>query len=120
MNEKYIIKKDKEDLLSSLKALDKKLLKQKIEQAGVDNVKALKEYILDGFEMALDFSKDDTFTRVYFTKLRKFENSKYMIAYNQDIESLFVFVYKNEDHYSYYISNEIKKIINKLLGSKGW
>lgn len=114
--EKYLIKKDKTDLLSSLKALDKKVLNEKLEEFDVKNINELKDYILDNFEFCLDMSKDDMFTRMYFDRLVNNENSLFMSAYQDDIESLMVFVYENGDHYSYYIPTEIKKIIKKLLG----
>lgn len=113
--ERYIIKKGKTDLLSSLKALDKKLLKEKLEEKALDNIHELKEYIIDDFEMILDMSKDDIFTRMYFERLLENENSVFLSAYQSDIEHLMVFVYENGDHYSYYIPTEIKKIIKKLL-----
>ena len=39
----------------------------------------------------------------------------FMSAYKDDIEGLWVFVYENNGHYSYYIPSEIKKIIKKEL-----
>lgn len=113
--ERYIIKKGNTDLLSSLKALDKNLLKEKLEETDLDDINELKEYIMDDFEMILDMSKDDIFTRMYFERLLEHENSIFLSAYQSDIESLMVFVYENGDHYSYYIPSEIKKIIKKLL-----
>lgn len=113
--ERYIIKKGKTDLLSSLKALDKKLLKEKLEEKALDDINELKEYIIDDFEMILDMSKDDIFTRMYFERLLENENSVFLSAYQSDIEHLMVFVYENGDHYSYYIPTEMKKIIKKLL-----
>ncbi len=115
--EKYLIKKGKLDLISSLKALDKKLLKEKFKEFGVDNIYELKNYILEDFEYCLEATKDDSFTRRYFEKLIDHENSEWMSAYEQDIESLMVFVYSNGNYYSYYIPTEIKEIINNLLGS---
>ena len=115
--EKYLIKKGKTDLLSSLKALDKKLLNEKFKEFGVDDIYELKDFILEDFEFCLESSKDDTFTKMYFERLIDHENSEWMSAYQQDIESLLVFVYNNGDYYSYYIPPEIKEIINKLLGS---
>ncbi len=114
---KYLIKKDKLDLLSSLEKLDKKLLNEKIQDFGVDDIYELKEYIIETFETCLEYSNDDPFTKMYFEKLVKNENSTWMSAYEQDIESLFVFIYKNGDYYSYYIPTEIKEIIVKLLGT---
>ena len=37
--EKYLVKKNKIDLMSSLKALDEKLLTKKIKEFGVNNIK---------------------------------------------------------------------------------
>ncbi len=113
--ERYIIKKGKTDLLSSLKALNKKLLKEKLEENALDDINELKEYIIDDFEIILDISKDDIFTRMYFERLLENEDSVFLSAYQSDIESLMVFVYENGDHYSYYVPSEIKKIIKKLL-----
>ena len=73
------------------------------------------EYIIDDFEIILDISKDDIFTRMYFERLLENEDSVFLSAYQSDIESLMVFVYENGDHYSYYVPSEIKKIIKKLL-----
>lgn len=115
--EKYLIKKGKTDLLSSLKALDKKLLNEKFKEFGVDDIYELKDFILQDFEFCLESSKDDTFTKMYFEGLINHENSEWMSSYQQDIEALLVFVYNNGDYYSYYIPTEIKEIINKLLGS---
>lgn len=113
--EKYLIKKEKMDLLSSLKALDKKLLDEKMEEFDVDNVDELRDCIVEDFEYCLDMSKDDPFTQMYFERLVDHEDSQWMSAYQQDIESLLVFVYENGDYYSYYIPTEIKEIIHKLL-----
>lgn len=113
--ERYIIKKGKTDLLSSLKALNKKLLKEKLEEKALDDINELKEYIIDDFEIILDRSKDDIFTRMYFERLLEKEDSVFLSAYQSDIERLMVFVYENGDHYSYYVPSEIKKIIKKLL-----
>ena len=114
--EKYLIKKGKIDLLSSLKALDKKLLKEKLKEFDVNDINELRDYILDDFETCLESSLDDEFTRIYFERLLDHENSEWMSAYGQDIESLFVFIYDNRNYCSYYIPTEIKQIIKKLLG----
>ena len=60
-------------------------------------------------------SKNDIFTKMYFQKLINNENSMIVSAYKQDIEGLWVFVYENYVHYSYYIPTEIKNIIKKEL-----
>ena len=115
--EKYLIKKDKLDLLSSLESVDKKLLNEKFKEFGVENIYELRDFILEDFEFCLESSKDESFTKMYFERLIEHEDSEWMSAYEQDIEMLFVFVYKNGDHYSYYIPTEIKAIIHKHLGS---
>ncbi len=115
--EKYLIKRGKEDLLSSLRALDKDLLNEKFKEFGVKNIYELKDYILYDFEFCLNESKDDDFTKMYFERLMYYENSEMKAFYMQDLDSLLVFVYKNGDYYSYYIPTEIKQIINKLLDS---
>ena len=112
---KYLVKKGKVDLLSSLKALPEKTLKKKLEEKIADDIDELKEDIIDMFEITLEFAADNPFTIMYFQRLLDNENSIVFSAYQSDIESLFVFVYKNGDHYSYYIPTEIKKIIKKLL-----
>ena len=116
---KYLVKKGKTDLLSSLMALDKELLKEKLEEYEVDNINELKDYVLEDFEFCLNESKNDIYTKMYFKRLIEHENSELMDAYEDDIENLLVFVYVNGNHYSYYIPIEIKQIIKKLLGNIG-
>ena len=113
--EKYLVKKEKLDLLSSLKLLDKKIINEKLEEYELENINELKDYIIEDFEMCLDMSKDDKFTQMYFIRLLENENSEWMSAYQQDIEDLLVFVYENGNHYSYYIPTEIKEIIKNML-----
>ena len=113
--EKYLIKKEKLDLLSSLKLLDKKIINERLKEYGLKNINELKDYIIEEFETCLDMSKDDKFTQMYFIRLLEHENSEWMSAYEQDIEDLLVFVYDNGEHYSYYIPTEIKTIIKNML-----
>lgn len=91
------------------------MLDEKLEEFGVENIKELKRYIIGKFEMCLDMSKDDIFTKMYFQNLLANENSISMFAYQDDIEGLWVFVYDDGSHYSYYVPTEIKKIIKKKL-----
>ena len=113
--ERYLIKKEKLDLLSSLKLLDKNIVNEKLKEYGLKNINELKDYIIEEFETCLDMSKDDKFTQMYFIRLLEHENSEWMSAYEQDIEDLLVFVYDNGEHYSYYIPTEIKTIIKNML-----
>ena len=73
--DKYIIKKDKTDLLSSLKALNKDIINESLEDYDLDNIEDLKEYIIDSFAFCLSASKTDLFTRLYFQKL--LDNEKF-------------------------------------------
>ena len=116
--DKYIIKKDKTDLLSSLKALNKDIINESLEDYDLDNIEDLKEYIIDSSAFCLSASKTDLFTRLYFQKLLDNENSMNMSAYQDDIEALWVFVYEKDNYLSYYIPTEIKKIIKKELNIK--
>ena len=63
--ERYLIKRSKLDLLSSLEALDKELLNEKFEEFGVNDIYELKDYILDDFEFCLNEAKDEEFTKRY-------------------------------------------------------
>ena len=90
---KYIIKKTKTDMITSLKALNKTVLKEQYNKHGVDNINDLKEAIIDKFKLVLDLSKDDIFTQMFFERLVKNENTNVFSAYTQDVRSLLVFVY---------------------------
>lgn len=115
--EKYIIKKGKTDLLTSLKALDKKIINKKMKELGINSLEELKDYIITSFDHCLSDTYDDKMTQMFFSRLVSNENSEWMVAYPQDIESLIVFVYKKGNNYSYYIPIEIKEIIYKYLGT---
>lgn len=60
-------------------------------------------------------TKDDMLTQMFFSKLVNNENSMIFSAYESDVEDLFVFVYDKGSYYTYYISDEITKIINQKL-----
>lgn len=111
----YIVKKGKTDLLSSLKAINNKTINKSLKEKALDNIQKLKDYIIDTFESCLDNAKDDMFTKIYFQTLIDNENSEVISAHDSDIEDYFVFIYKNGDYYSYYIADEIKKLIKKIL-----
>ncbi len=76
----------------------------------------MKDYIIKEFETCLDMSKENVFTQLYFIGLIEHENFDLTSVNEQDIESLCVFVYKDGNQYSYYISLEIKAIIKRVLG----
>ena len=114
--EKYIIKKDdKTDMVSSLNKLPKKILNEKLNECDVKSVKELSKYLIDEFKETLEISKDDIFTQMFFSKLVRNENSMIFSAYFSDVENFLVFVYDNGSCYTYYIPDEIRKIIKKKL-----
>lgn len=113
--ETYEIRKEKTDLLSSLKALNKNLIKKVLKEKYLDNINELKTEVLDTFTFCLSLSKDDMATKIYFKTLLDNENTNNMPGYQSDIKDFFVFIYKNDDHYSYYVPDEIKKIIKREL-----
>lgn len=113
--EKYSVKKSKTDLTSSLMALDKNLLQEKILESNVHNINELKEQILNNFEKTLNITEDNKFSKKHLENLLEHENTDFMSASKQDIENLTVFIYKNSEYYSYYIPDEIKEIIEKNL-----
>lgn len=55
-------------------------------------------------------TKDDIFTQMFFSKLVNNENSMIFSAYESDVEDFFVFAYDKGPYYTYYISDEIKKL----------
>lgn len=52
---------------------------------------------------------------MFFSKLVNNENSMIFSAYESDIEDFFVFVYDKGSYYTYYISDEIRKIIKQEM-----
>lgn len=55
------------------------------------------------------------FTRMYFDKIIRNENTMIMSIYMQDVEALWAFVYNNGPFRSYYIADEIRNIIVKTF-----
>ena len=53
---------------------------------------------------------------MFFSKLVNNENSMIFSAYESDVEGFFVFVYDKGSYYTYYISDEIRKIIKQKMG----
>ncbi len=111
--DKYVVKSDKEDLLSSLKALDKTIIKEKLKEYEVDNIYKLKDAILNKFELWANSSKDNIFAKLYFKRLMEYENYHWTSTFGDEVELLFVFLY--DDDHSYYVPTEIKEIINKVF-----
>lgn len=115
--EKYLIKKDsKTDMLSSLEKVDKKIIDKKLKEYDIKTIEELAKYIIEEFKETLEMTKDDMFTQMFFSKLVNNENSMIFSAYESDVEDFFVFVYDKGSYYTYYISDEIRKIIKQKMG----
>lgn len=115
-SEKYLIKKDnKTDMLSSLKKVDKKIIYKKLKEYDIKTIKELAKYIIEEFKETVEMTKDDMFTQMFFNKLVNNENSMIFSAYESDVEDFFVFVYDKVSYYTYYIPDEIRKIIKQKL-----
>ena len=112
---KYAIKTDKTDMLSSLKALPKGILKDALEEYDTNNIEELSKTLILEFESILKTCTNDFATILFFKRLLKDENTSTFSAYEMDIENFNVFVYKKDNYYTYYIPDELKSIIMKLL-----
>lgn len=113
MYDKYIIRKGKTDLISSLNAMNKDILKEEMEFNDVETLDELKNAIIDKFRDCLVFSKSDIFTQLFFKRILEFEDTNEIVPLKEDIRALWAFVYKKEKNFSYYIPDEIKEIIKK-------
>jgi len=115
--EKYLIKKDnKTDMLSSLEKVDKKIIDKKLKEYDTKTLKELSKYIIEEFKETLEMTRDDMFTQMFFSRLVNNENSMIFSAYESDVEDFFVFVYDKVSYYTYYIPDEIRKIIKQKIG----
>jgi hypothetical protein len=114
---KYLVKNDKLDLIPSLEALDEEIIEEAMDFYEAEKISDLKNKIINEFKSCFEISSKDIFTQVYFQKLLDCENTQHMIFEQGDVESLWLFVYKNEvdNYYSYYIPKEIKDIIYEFL-----
>lgn len=114
--EKYLIKKGKTDMISSLKKVNKKIVDENMEEYDVNSIEELAKKIIEEFKEILSSTKDDIFTQMFFQRLVINENSMIFSAYEQDVECFNVFTYDSGEYYSYYIPDEIREIIKKELG----
>ncbi len=112
---KYLVKKDKTDLMSALKQIDNNTIQNMLKETELNSFEELYSYIIDDFKLLIEMSKDDFFTQLYFIRLLENEDSIMFSAYESDIKSLIVFPYENNGYYSYFIPNEIKKIIKDIF-----
>ena len=110
---KYLIKKNNTDLISSLNQINKKIIDSYLKEFDLNDINELKKFILESFEGLLEISSDDFLTLNFFERLVQNENSIIFSAFESDLENFYVFAYDKGEYYSYYIPDEIKKIIMK-------
>ena len=103
-------------MLSSLEKIDEKIINNKLTAYDIKTLTELAKYIIEEFKETLEITKDDMFTQMFFSKLVNNENSMIFSAYESDVEGFFVFVYDKGSYYTYYISEEIRKIIKQKMG----
>lgn len=103
-------------MLSSLEKIDEKIINNKLKEYDIKTIKELAKYIIEEFKETLEMTKDDMFNQIFFSKLVNNENSMIFSAYESDVEGFFVFVYDKGPYYTYYISDEIRKIIKQKMG----
>lgn len=73
--EKYLIKKEKTDIVSSLKKVNKKIVDEKMKEYDVNSIEELAKKITEEFKKILSSTKDDIFTQMFFQRLVNNENS---------------------------------------------
>ncbi len=113
----YVITKESTDLLSSLQRMKKTILSESMELYDVESIEEIAHFSLYTFEALLSECITDINTQQYFSKLIKGEDKfDLSFIYFDDVTSFYIFLYKKEGKYSYYIPIEIKKIIMRLLG----
>ena len=76
--------KDKTDMLSSLKKVNKGFIDEKMEWYGVNSIEKLSEKIVEEFKEILSSAKNDIFTQMFFQRLVNNENSMIFSAYDID------------------------------------
>ena len=113
--EKYIIEKGDTDFMSSIKRLDKDIVKETLDEYEYDSLEELKEETIFDFKMIFEQTIKDTSTQDFFRDLLKNENTTELVFTEDDLESFYVFVYKQGDSLSYYIPDEIKEIIEEHI-----
>lgn len=113
---KYIIKEGKTDLLSSLKRVNEDILKEEFSFYEVNTLDKLAKAIIEDFSYILDSSKDDPFSVLFFRRLLEHENTSVFVPLKDDLSAFWCFAYEREHYLSYYIADEIKEVIKKVLG----
>lgn len=113
----YLVKKEKEDLLSSLKELKKETLNEKLKEYDLENIQELKKYIVENLKDSIKNIKNRWLLNIHFETLLDNEN-KILTIDPSDIENFIVFLYEDNGELKYYIPTEIKNIIRKSIKVK--
>ncbi len=113
----YLVTKDREDLLSSLKGINKKVINKKLMELDLENLQELKKYILEHLKDSIKNIKDRWLLNIHFETLLTNEN-KTLSVDPSDVENFIVFLYEEDGEIKYYMPTEVKDIIKRSIKVK--
>ena len=113
----YLVTKDREDLLSSLKGINKKIINKKLMELDLENLQELKKYILEHLKDSIKNIKDRWLLNIHFETLLTNEN-KTLSVDPSDVENFIVFLYEEDGEIKYYMPTEVKGIIKRSIKVK--
>jgi hypothetical protein len=113
----YLVIKDREDLLSSLKGINKKIINKKLMELDLENLQELKKYILEHLKDSIKNIKDRWLLNIHFETLLTNEN-KTLSVDPSDVENFIVFLYEEDGEIKYYMPTEVKDIIKRSIKVK--
>jgi len=113
----YLVTKDREDLLSSLKGINKKVINKKLMELDLENLQELKKYILEHLKDSIKNIKDRCLLNIHFETLLTNEN-KTLSVDPSDVENFIVFLYEEDGEIKYYMPTEVKDIIKRSIKVK--
>ena len=111
----YLVTKDREDLLSSLKGINKKVINKKLMELDLENLQELKKYILEHLKDSIKNIKDRWLLNIHFETLLTNEN-KTLSVDPSDVENFIVFLYEEDGEIKYYMAT--KDIIKRSIKVK--
>lgn len=113
----YLVIKDREDLLSSLKGINKKVINKKLMELDLENLQELKKYILEHLKDSIKNIKDRWLLNIHFETLLTNEN-KTLSVDPSNVENFIVFLYEEDGEIKYYMATEVKDIIKRSIKVK--
>lgn len=113
----YLVTKDREDLLSSLKGVNRIIINKKLRELDLENLQELKKYILEHLKDSIKNIKNRWLLNVHFETLLTNENKNLSLD-PSDIENFIVFLYEEDGEIKYYMPTEVKDIIKRSIKVK--